>query len=79
MCKEAEYNVYMMEEVHSIIAVGAGAVSKLVDYQPQNGGGPLIERMFYPKYPYEYLRDESTQAKCERIEAFYREQGLLNH
>lgn len=76
--RESAYNIYMMEEVHSIIAVGAGAVSKLVDYQPQNGGGPLIERMFYPKYPYEYLRDDSTQAKCERIEAFYREQGLLN-
>ena len=75
---EAKYNIYMMEEVHSIIAVGAGAVSKLVNYQPQDGSGALIERLFYPKYPYEYLRDESTQAKCERIESFYQEQGLLH-
>ena len=75
--RECVYNVYMMEEVHSIFAVGAGAVAKLVDYQPKAGGNPLIERLFYPKYPYEYLRDESTQAKCERIKAFYEEQGLL--
>ena len=57
---EGRYNVYMMEEVHSIFAVGAGAVSKMVDYCPQSGGKPVIERLFYPKYPYEYLRDEST-------------------
>ena len=67
-----------MEEVHSIFAVGAGAVSKLVNYQPQNSENPLIERLFYPKYPYEYLRDESTAEKCAKMEAFYREQGLLN-
>lgn len=75
---ESRYNIYMMEEVHSIFAVGAGAVSKLVNYQPQNGENPLIERLFYPKYPYEYLRDESTAEKCAKMEAFYREQGLLN-
>ena len=28
---EGLYNIYMMEEVHSIFAVGAGAVTKLVD------------------------------------------------
>lgn len=74
---EAKYNIYMMEEVHSIFAAGAGAVTKLVDYKPQNGGNPVIERLFYPKYPYEYLRDESTDEKRARIETFYREHGLL--
>lgn len=75
---EGRYNIYMMEEVHSIFAVGAGAVTKLVRYQSADGSAPLIERLFYPKYPYEYLRDESTAAKYERVEAFYRENGLLD-
>lgn len=75
---ECRYNIYMMEEVHSIFAAGAGAVSKLVDYRPDRGGKPIIERLFYPKYPYEYLRDESTAEKLSRMEAFYREHDLLD-
>ena len=75
---EGKYNIYMMEEVHSIFAVGAGAVSKMVDYRPINGGKPHIERLFYPKYPYEYLKDESTDEKIAAMEAFYRENGLLD-
>ena len=31
------YNIYMMEEIHSIFACGAGAVSKFVDYLPKDG------------------------------------------
>lgn len=75
---ECRYNIYMMEEVHSIFAAGAGAVSKLVDYRPDRGGKPIIERLFYPKYPYEYLRDESTAEKLARMEEFYREHGMLD-
>lgn len=74
---EGRYNVYMMEEVHSIFALGAGAVSKMVDYRPQNGGKPVIERLFYPKYPYEYLKDHSTEEKIAAMETFYREHHLL--
>lgn len=74
---EGRYNVYMMEEVHSIFAVGAGAVSKMVNYRPADGGKPIIERLFYPKYPYEYLRDESTDAKVSAMEDFYRKHGLI--
>ena len=75
---ECKYNIYMMEEVHSIFAAGAGAVSKMVDYNPQNGGAPVIERLFYPKYPYEYLEDRSTAEKLETMERFYRQHGLLD-
>ena len=74
---EGLYNVYMMEEVHSIFAVGAGAVSKMVNYRPENGGKPIIERLFYPKYPYEYLKDESTDEKVRAMEAFYHNQHML--
>lgn len=74
---EGRYNVYMMEEVHSIFALGAGAVSKMVDYRPTSGGKPVIERLFYPKYPYEYLRDDSTYEKINAMEEFYLKHGLL--
>ena len=74
---EGRYNVYMMEEVHSIFAVGAGAVSKMVNYHPKDGGKPIIERLFYPKYPYEYLKDESTDEKVLAMEAFYRKHQML--
>ena len=67
----------MMEEIHSIFAVGAGAVSKMVDYRPDNGGKPVIERLFYPKYPYEYLKDDSTAQKIAEMEAFYRQHHLI--
>ncbi len=75
---EGRYNVYMMEEVHSIFALGAGAVSKMVDYRPLDGGKPVIERLFYPKYPYEYLKDESTADKMLAMEDFYTKRGLLD-
>ncbi len=74
---EGRYNVYMMEEIHSIFALGAGAVSKMVNYRPADGGKPIIERLFYPKYPYEYLRDDSTNEKIQAMEEFYLKHGLL--
>lgn len=49
---EGLYNVYMMGETHTILAVGAGAVSKLVE-----PGGGYIERIFNFKFPNEYIRD----------------------
>ncbi len=66
---EGLYNVFMMEEVQTIFAVGAGAVSKLVDYRgQQNASKALIKRISNPKYPYEYLRlaekkKQGTEAK----------------
>lgn len=64
---EGLYNVYMMEEIHSVFAVGAGAVTKLK--------APLdssIERVFNYKYPYEYISsfDEIIKRK-EQIRNFY--------
>ncbi len=49
---EGLYNVYMMEECHTVMAVGAGAVTKLK--APRSGE---IERIFNYKYPYEYIND----------------------
>ena len=46
------YNIAMMEELHTILALGGGGVTKLV--WPDTG---KIERLTNPKYPQEYLRD----------------------
>ncbi len=54
---EGMYNMFMMGELHSIFAVGAGAVTKIVKYDDPLSGKRTIERIFMPKYPYEYLRD----------------------
>lgn len=64
---EGLYNVYMMEEIHSVFAVGAGAVTKLK--APHDSS---IDRVFNYKYPYEYIGsfDEIIKRK-EQIKDFY--------
>ncbi|MBO5907206.1 MAG: coproporphyrinogen dehydrogenase HemZ [Clostridia bacterium] len=54
---ESLYNVFMMEELQTIFAVGAGAVTKLVRRSGGAKGETVLKRIFRPKYPYEYLRD----------------------
>ena len=44
------YNLCMMEELHSVLALGGGGVTKLVD----PAGGRIV-RISNPKYPQEYL------------------------
>lgn len=67
--KECLYNVYMMEEVHTVLACGAGAVTKL-----REAHGPMIERVFNFKYPYEYIsRFDELAARKARIKTFYEE------
>lgn len=73
---EGYYNVYMMEEIHSIFAVGAGAVTKLVHVRPKNPGDTKIIRLAPPKYPYEYLRSEHRAEHEARIDAFYESEML---
>jgi len=64
---ECLYNVYMMEECHTVLAVGAGAVTKL-----KNPGGNEIERIFNYKYPYEYISDfDEILKRKKRIAEFY--------
>ena len=61
------YNVYIMDETHTILACGAGAVTKLKD--PLSGN---IERIFNFKYPYEYNdRFEELLERKKGITDFY--------
>lgn len=67
--KESFYNVYIMDETHTILACGASAVTKL--RQP---GGSYIERIFNYKYPYEYINNfNEILSRKDRITAFYDE------
>lgn len=74
---EGLYNILMMEELHSVFAVGAGAVSKLVSADRK-----YIERIFSPKYPYEYLApDAKTTAgdeAAEQTRRFFAQYGREN-
>ncbi len=65
---EGLYNVYIMDESHSIFAVGAGASTKL--YHPETGE---IKRIFNYKYPYEYIeRFETIKERKQKIMQFLR-------
>lgn len=47
--REGLYNVYIMDETHTILACGAGAVTKL-----KKPNSDYLERIFNFKFPYEY-------------------------
>ncbi|MCO7109972.1 hypothetical protein NIA69_13635 [Gemmiger formicilis] len=49
---ECLYNIYIMEEVHTILSAGAGGSTKLVIPGQRRG---KIERIFNFKYPTEYI------------------------
>ena len=64
---EGIYNVYMMEECHTILSVGAGAVIKL-----KAPHGNEIERIYNYKYPYEYIGNfEEIISRKKYIGEFY--------
>ena len=63
------YNIYIMEELHSILSLGAGGSTKMV-------GGGQIRRAFNAKYPREYIdRPEKRRANLMDFARFYAEQG----
>ncbi len=77
--REGMYNIFMMEEVHTVFAVGAGAVTKLVSSYSDDDNKKIM-RVFTPKYPYEYLREHENRkagivsdkkSVTEQIEEFF--------
>lgn len=64
---EGIYNVLIMDESQTVLAVGAGAVSKLKQF-----GGNALERIFNYKFPYEYNnRLEETLKRKKKVYEFY--------
>lgn len=64
---ESLYNVYVMDETHTILACGSGGVTKLKDSRTD-----YLKRVFNFKFPYEYIDrfDEILKRKAE-IYDFY--------
>ena len=58
---ECAYNIVMMEELQSVLSLGAGGITKLVD--PATG---KIERLNNPKYPKEYL-DNGEKIAADKV------------
>ena len=52
---ECLYNVFIMDETHTVLGCGASAVTKLKSPYKNK-----IERIFNYKYPYEYINDFET-------------------
>ncbi len=62
---ECDYNVLMMEETNTVFACGASAITKLV-----SADGSVIDRIAFPKYPFEYLAAPEGIGE-ERIRNFF--------
>ena len=61
------YNIAMMEELHTVVSVGGGGITKLVD--PAAG---RILRLPNPKYPQDYLSSlDKVLAQKEELVRFY--------
>ena len=64
---ESLYNIVMMEELHTVISLGGGGVTKLIE--PKSG---KILRLTNPKYPHDYLSSrEKLAQQREEIAAFF--------
>ncbi|MBR4072418.1 MAG: coproporphyrinogen dehydrogenase HemZ, partial [Clostridia bacterium] len=61
---ECLYNVYIMDETHTILGCGASAVTKL-----REPNGQFISRIFNFKYPYEYI-DRFSELKDRKKGVF---------
>lgn len=69
---EGLYNVYIMDETHTILACGAGGVSKL-----KKPNSDYLERIFNYKFPYEYNTGlEEMLARKDAVPLFYEKHGF---
>lgn len=70
---EGRYNIYIMDETHTIAAVGGGGVSKLKD--PVTGD---ISRVFNYKYPFEYIsRFDEILKRKEKVGRFFEKDNAI--
>ena len=70
--KEGIYNIFIMDETHTVLSTGAGGVTKMkAPYDKK------IERIFNFKYPYEYIeRFELMNERKEQVRNFYEKYPL---
>lgn len=66
---ENYYNVYIMDESHTILACGAGAVSKIKHPHKDE-----LQRIFNFKFPYEYIdRYQEMLDRKEKVKVIYKQ------
>ena len=61
--KDCLYNIYMMEELHTIVSLGGGGMNKV------NLPGGRLERFHNPKFPEQYI--EQLDSVLEQKEALF--------
>ena len=59
--------IVFCNQKHTIFALGAGAVAKLV--RTDENGIVKIQRIYEPKYPYEYMREDEAENEKRYFEA----------
>jgi len=70
---ESLYNIYIMEEIQTIISCGAGGVTKVV------GKDGELKRIYNYKYPTEYVKDFDTiLRRKDEVTEVCRQFGFLN-
>lgn len=70
---ESLYNIYIMEEIQTIISCGAGGVTKVVGPQGQ------LKRIYNYKYPTEYVNNfETILKRKDEVIDVCRQFGFLN-
>jgi len=66
---ESRYNIYIMDETHSIIGCGGGAMTKLIHRRSGN-----LSRVANYKYPFEYVsRFDEILRRKEKVRRFFEE------
>lgn len=72
-CHESLYNIYIMEEIQTIISCGAGGVTKVV------GADGELKRIYNYKYPTEYVKDFDTiLTRKDEVTDVCQQFGFLN-
>lgn len=67
---ECLYNLCMMEELCTVLSLGAGGVTKIIGRAPN--GSSKIERLFHCKYPLEYIeRCDTIKGMLSSLEELY--------
>ena len=61
--KDCLYNIYMMEELHTILSIGGGGMNKV------NLPGGALERFHNPKFPEQYI-EQIENVLCQKEELF---------
>ena len=70
---ESLYNIYIMEEIQTIISCGAGGVTKVV------GPDGELKRIYNYKYPTEYIKDfDVILQRKDEVTEVCRQFGFLN-